>query len=187
MSTRSLTVSKSPGIKPSIAPGLRAQLSLGLQQLLERGGIDRLGDVLIEARFAGAAEVPIFPVTAEGDEECVAEPKLMAHALRDFVPVHLRHGDVEKHDIRPTEPGAVEGLRPIVGGRDVVPAVAKQLPEGFGGIDIVVDDEDSPPPTARTHRRHGFGYCETRATRGVFDDPRRRYRWLQPDGMKIDA
>ena len=123
--------------------------------------------MLIEARFAREAEVPIFSVTAEGDEQRVAKSKLVTHTLRDFVPIHLRHGDVEKHDIRPTEPGAVESLRPIVGGRDVVPAVAKQLAEGFGGIDIVVDDEDSPPPTARTHRRHGFGYCETRATRGV--------------------
>src|SRR5207249_11743533 len=110
MSTRSLTVSKSPGIKPSIAPGLRAQLSLGLQQLLERGGIDRLGDVLIEARFAGAAEVPIFPVTAEGDEECVSESYLMAQALRYFVHDHFPRGDVEWIAIRPTEPGDDERM-----------------------------------------------------------------------------
>src|SRR6266566_9219924 len=146
MSTRSLTVSKSPGIKPSIAPGLRPQLSL-LQQLLERGGVDRLGDVLIEARFAGEAKVPIFAVTAEGDEQRVAKSKLVAHALRDLVPVHLRHGDVEKHDIRRAKPGAVQGLGPIVRGRDLVPAVAEQVPEGFGGIDIVVNDEDPPPRT----------------------------------------
>src|SRR6266550_3279339 len=165
MSTRSLTVSKSPGIKPSIAPGLRPQLSLGLQQLLERGGVDRLGDVLIEARFAREAEVPIFLVTAEGDEECVAEPKLTAHAFCDFVPVHLRHGDVEKHDLRSINPGAIQGLRPIVRGRDIVPAVAEQLAEGFGGIDIVVDDEYPPPRTARTHRRHGFGHIARRVPR----------------------
>jgi len=139
--------------------------------------------VLIEARFAREAEVPIFPVTAEGDEECVAEPKLTAHAFCDFVPVHLRHGDVEKHDLRSINPGAIQGLRPIVRGRDIVPAVAEQLAEGFGGIDIVVDDEYPPPRTARTHRRHEFDI----ARRVPRARSRRCYKWLQPDGMKIDA
>src|SRR5438552_5880377 len=187
MSTRSLTVSKSPGIKPSIAPGLRSQVTLGLQQLVERGGVDGLGDVLIESGLAGEAEVAIFPVTAEGDEQRVAKSKLVAHALRDFVPVHLGHGDVEKHDIRRAEPGTVQGLGPIVRCRDLVPAVAEQFPEGFGGIDIVVNDEDPPPRTACAHRRHGFGHIARRVPRENCWRARRRYRWLQPDGMKIDA
>ena len=83
--------------------------------------------MLIEARFTGAAEVPIFPVTAEGDEQRVAKSKLVTHTLRDFVPIHLRHRDVEKHDVRSMKPGAVQGPRPIVRGHDIVPAVAEQL------------------------------------------------------------
>src|SRR2546421_9234515 len=126
MSTRSLTVSKSPGIKPSIAPGLRRSRSkLKLQQLLELRRVDGLGYVLIEAGLAGEAAVAVFAVSAERYEECIPETELATDPLRDLVPVHLRHADIEQDDLGAVQPSVVERLSAVVGSGDLVAVVAQ--------------------------------------------------------------
>src|SRR5467141_296703 len=154
MSTRSLTVSKSPGIKPSIALSLSRGLERKLQQLLEPRGVDGFGHVLVKASFAGEATMAIFAVPGERDEEGVTETELATDPLRDLEAVHLRHADVEQDDLRVVQTGVVQRLRAIVRSRDVVAVVAKQLAQGLGRVDVVVHHED---PTARPDGYDGRG------------------------------
>jgi len=143
--------------------------------------------VLIEAGLAGEAAVAILAVAAEGDEERVAEAEIAADPFRDLVPIHLRHADVQEDDVRPVPPRGIESSRAIVCRPDVVTVVAQEVRECLRRVDVVVDDEDPTlwrrgrwivtPREACSVRGHGFSLCESCAS----------YKWLQPDGIKIEA
>src|SRR5436189_6419205 len=146
MSTRSLTRSKSPGTRPSIARDLR--LERKLEELFELEGVDRLGHVVVKAGVPREAPMPILSVAGERYEDRVPEPDLFTEAPSDLKTIHLRHADVEQDNLGTVGGGDLERRPSVVRRRDIVTEVAHELRERLGGVAIVINDQD---PARRTH------------------------------------
>ena len=63
--------------------------------------------------------------------------------VRQRVPVHAGEPDVDEDELRPRSRRGGERARTVVGDRDVVADEGEQIGERAGGIDVVVDDQDT--------------------------------------------
>lgn len=68
-------------------------------ELLDRGNIDWLGQVMIEAGFQRAALVFFLTKSCHGDEDDVGS-RLGSNSLRCLVPIEARHPDIEERKLR---------------------------------------------------------------------------------------
>src|SRR5262249_11955967 len=63
--------------------------------------VDRLDQVVIEARLPGALPVAVLAVAGDGDDQEAVELRAAAQAARHLVAVDPRQADVEQHHVRP--------------------------------------------------------------------------------------
>src|SRR5258706_9039247 len=67
-----------------------------------------------------------------------------AQATRDFVAINARHADIEQDDVGLEIYGPEERRRSLIGDACIVSERFKQQIQGIGGIDVVVDNQNSP-------------------------------------------
>ena len=72
----------------------------GDEQLAQVRDVRRFHDVMVEAGGMRAALIMCLPPAGDGDELHVAEHRCGTNAPRHFVPVHIRHPDIQQHRIR---------------------------------------------------------------------------------------
>src|SRR5436190_1502738 len=85
---------------PAIIPARSAATSTKGRGPRERGEIDGLHEVMVEAGFAREAAVLVLAPSGDGDEHGIARPRFAAQAPRGIVAVQARHADVEEDDLR---------------------------------------------------------------------------------------
>ena len=61
----------------------------------------------------------------------------------DLVAVHAGQADIEEDELRPEDPGRLEGRGPVVGRLDVVAEELEQPDQAACRVHVVVDHEDS--------------------------------------------
>ena len=74
----------------------------------------------------------------------MAQVGVALELLQDLVAVHLRHQDVQEHEVEGLGPQPLEGLAPVLGGERRV-ALAHQTPRDHVAVDlVVVHHQDAP-------------------------------------------
>ena len=127
------------GVNTTSVPKRRLRAA---EELLERVGVDRLHEVVVEAGFLCLIAVLLLTVTGESDQQPAAEA-FLAQLGRDREAVHAGKADVEEDDLGTIVAGGGHRVVPVVGQTDVVPPDRQELAEGLRGIDAVVDHEDA--------------------------------------------
>src|SRR5258708_38939194 len=75
---------------------------------LERREIDRLGEMRVEARLAGAGPVVLLSPAGLRHPLQIAAFMRGAPAARHLEAIHARHAEIEGHDLRPECPRLLE-------------------------------------------------------------------------------
>ena len=107
----------------------------GLDARQHLAGAEGLGDVVVRAQFQAEQLVKLLALGGEHDDGQVG---LLADLAADHEAVHLRHHDVQKHDVRPGFAHVVDGLLPVVGGDHLIAFAAKIGVERLVDVDVVV-------------------------------------------------
>jgi hypothetical protein len=112
-------------------------------QALQEIRIERFNDELIKACFERSTPVLVLPISGNRDYAYVGtqEPPNLP---RRVVTAHLRHCDVQKHDIGPHPSGNFYARAAVMGDIDLVAHCAQYQRERIGGIDVVINDEHFP-------------------------------------------
>src|SRR5262249_8625200 len=110
-------------------------------QVLE---LDRLDQVVVEARLPGAAAVLLLPPAGQSHQQG-APAALLPDPPRRLVAIELRQLDVEEGEGRLQRPPPPNRPQAVVGGLDVVAQQAQQQGEAVGGVLVIVHDQDAPP------------------------------------------
>ncbi len=106
-------------------------------------GVERLGKVVGGAELDRAGDA--FDLVDRGDHDDRDRPerRVLAHPLQHLEAVHLRHHDVEEHEVDLARAEDFEGLAAVDGHRDLV-AEGAQAPRQQVAVDLhVVDDEQA--------------------------------------------
>ncbi len=113
------------------------------QEPIEGGGIDGLCQVVIEAGRQCAALVVFLAPTGQGDQAQGTIVLLLSDLAGDLVTVEFRQSDVEQHHVGMKGGNRPDGFESVVGGLDHVPLAAQEHGQAGGGVEIVIDDEDT--------------------------------------------
>src|SRR5258706_14327383 len=87
---------------------------------LERREIDRLGEMRVEARLAGAAPVVLLSPAGLRPQLQIASFLRGAQAARHLEAIHARHAEIEEHDLGPESPRLPDRRRAVVRRLDLV-------------------------------------------------------------------
>ena len=85
------------------------------QQPLQGAGIERLCGVLVEASIQSPVPVGLSAEACHRNDHRIIQFLSLTHLSSDLVPVHARHGDVEKDDVWKKRRGDSQSRGAIVG------------------------------------------------------------------------
>src|ERR1700689_4499263 len=132
-----------------------------LQQCIELPGVDRLGEVVIEAGGKGALLVALLTPAGDGDELDVRARPAVADPLRHLVAIRTGHADVEQYHVRGEAAEGSERRRAVMRYRDFMAVYAQQHRQRLRRVAIIVGYQHAPAGDAG--RRGGGGTRLARA------------------------
>jgi len=105
--------------------------------------MDRLGQMMIEARFARQTAILILSPAGERHEDHCASPRGCTDSARDLDPGQAWHAEIEQDHVGPQRFSGRERQQPIGGDVDLMPRKLEQHLQALRSIDIVVRYQDS--------------------------------------------
>jgi hypothetical protein len=108
--------------------------------------VDRLDEVVVDARGARAGPIALLAVAGDGDEDEALPVRPAPQPGRHLEAVHPGQADVEQDHAGPEGVDEFEGGRPVVSGMHLVPEPGEHPGDAQVGVDVVVDDDDPPGP-----------------------------------------
>ena len=113
------------------------------QQREQLVGVERLGQVQVEAGLAGTALIVVLAPAGHRDQQHAGAPVEGAQPARQLVAVQARHADVQHHHLGPFALGHGERLEAVAGDADGVPRKAQPGREALARVGVVFGDEDA--------------------------------------------
>ena len=108
---------------------------------MQRAGLDRLDDVVIEAGLVRAAAILVLAPAGQGDDGGPLQAGLAAEPAADLVAVHAGHADIEQDELGAEVDRLAQGGRPVVGHADLLPGQLQQHAQAHGRVNVVVHDQ----------------------------------------------
>ncbi len=102
----------------------------------------------MKTRLDGFAAVVVVAVAGQRHQANGRQVLLLAQAAGNFVSIHARHGDVQKHHIGAMRHDVFDRLASIVRNRHLLTDSFKHHGQGLGRSVDVVDDQDAMPRQA---------------------------------------
>lgn len=109
----------------------------------EFGNPNRLGQVLLESRLAGARHIGIVAVTGQGHQVQPFIPCKCPQLGSKRITVRIRQTDIEECEVRREFARALRGRRPVGGIAGLETNGAKQLRQRFPRVPVVIDHQDA--------------------------------------------
>jgi hypothetical protein len=113
-----------------------------LEEVDDGGESDGFDEVSVEVGLLGELAVMGLAVAGHGDDEGGGEAGL-AHGAAGFVAIEFGEADIEEDDMRVAVEGKLDGLLAVVCGVDFMSFEAQEECHAFGGVAVVIDDEDA--------------------------------------------
>ena len=117
--------------------------SSSARRLVQRGDVDRLEQVGVEARVGRRLEVLVPAETAEGHGHHVAPLRVLAHLGHELDARHAGQAEVGDDDVRRRAVDQAERFLRARGGHDLAGAAAEDALERLARVGRVLDQQDA--------------------------------------------
>ena len=95
-------------------------------------------------------------MAGDGHDFRVSEGRNLAKALDETTTIHVRHDQIDEHQIGPKCGRNVECLRPAVGHMHLVAEFFNQQAQGVRTVSVVINDQNPKSLLGRRHRLLSF-------------------------------
>ncbi len=119
-----------------------------------------LGEYSVEPGLLRQCSVSLVRMAGDRHDLGASECRKLAKLLYKMTPIHVRHGEVDEHQIGPKCCGNVECLTPAIGHMHLVAKCFHDQAQGISTVSVVINDEY---PEYWLGRRHQVVFCETDA------------------------
>jgi len=100
-----------------------------------------LGENSIEPRLLRQSSVSLVGMACDRNDLGVSKCRTLAKAIGKNATIHVRHGEVDEHQIGPNCRGNVECLTPAVGHMHLVAKCFQDQAQGVSPVPVVINDE----------------------------------------------
>src|SRR5262245_30512111 len=101
-----------------------------------------LDKVMVEMG-AGTLPVRIVRIPGESDNRQAREDRICPQLLGNPEPIHLRHPQVEKQDVRKESATIGQGLLPVIAEANLVALHSQDDAQGIRSVMVVIDYQDA--------------------------------------------